>query len=138
MLIFHYFFFYYESESDIETDDNAPADPGAGVWQAIVGEDPGPNPVDFIGVPGPKHSLPADSSPTQYNKLFISDALVDILVRETNTYANHWIIGHQQYLDEKPNSRVHLGIKDGKTTKKEIYAFLSIIMNNDLIKKKHS
>lgn len=106
-----------------------------GIWMPIVGNDPGPTPIPFIGNAGPKHAPPADSNPMDYVKLFINDALIDIIVRETNRYADQWIREKEEYLRQKPRSLVHLWIEQGKTTKEEIYAFLSVTMNMGLLKK---
>ncbi|KAL8597800.1 hypothetical protein ACOMHN_004915 [Nucella lapillus] len=115
-------------------DDNA--DQGVnGLWLPILGEDPGPNPIVFTAVPGPKHPPPQDARPIDYVNLFFPPAFVGRIVEETNTYSQQWIDGHHDYLRRKPTSIVHQWIKKGPTTPEEFRAFLGVTFNMGLIRK---
>ncbi|KAL8566792.1 hypothetical protein ACOMHN_005743 [Nucella lapillus] len=115
-------------------DDNA--DQGVnGLWLPILGEDPGPNPIVFTAVPGPKHPPPQDARPIDYVNLFFPPAFVGRIVEETNTYSQQWIDGHHDYLRRKPASIVHQWIKKGPTTPEEFRAFLGVTFNMGLIRK---
>ena len=101
-----------------------------------MGEDPGPDPVEFTAVPGPRCRLPADSAtPLDYFHQFIPSTLIKTIVNETNTYAGQWIDTNDQYLQAHPRSRVHNWIKQGQTTEEELKAFFALIINMGLIKK---
>ena len=100
-----------------------------------MGDDVGPPPIPFTSVPGPKHAPPPEANPIDYLNLFFTDNFMDTIVTETNRYADQWVDSHQEYLREKPRSRVHYWIKQGHTTKEEFNAFLGITLNMGLIRK---
>ncbi|KAK3774703.1 hypothetical protein RRG08_051244 [Elysia crispata] len=132
-----------DSEQDLDEDeqgndgDEDDQQFGGGIWATIVGEDPGPGQIPFIGVPGVKvrHVPPRNAPPSAYAKLFFSDTFIDMIVTETNDYAASWIYNHQEYLHRKPHSTVHQWIKEGKTTRQEIQASLAFFFNIGLNKK---
>ena len=125
-----------ESENEDSTDEPQCASAGrAGVWMPIIGEDEGPNVLPFTGQPGPIQAPPDNARPIDYVKLFFDDCLVAKIVEETNRYADQWIAAHQVYLRNHPRSLVHIWIKQGKTTKEEMYAFLSVVINMGLNQK---
>ncbi|KAL8568889.1 hypothetical protein ACOMHN_061465 [Nucella lapillus] len=123
------------SDSGGDGEDDS-ADQGVnGLWLPILGEDPGPNPIGFTAVPGPKHPPLQDARPIDYVNLFFPPAFVGRIVEETNTYSQQWIDGHHDYLRRKPTSIVHQWIKKGPTTPEEFRAFLGVTFNMGLIRK---
>lgn len=114
-------------------DVNVPA--VAGLWLPVMGEDPGPAPLPFTGVPGPKHAPPANSKPISYLDLFFPEAFMADVCKEINRYAEQYIQGHQEFLRNHPRSRVHLWIKQGPVTVVELRAFLGLAYNMGLNKK---
>lgn len=119
-----------------ESDDGDTPPVGDGLWMRILGDDAGPTDIPFTGVPGPTHPPQTpEPVPADYARLFIKDDLIDLLVAQTNLYARQWIQQHQAYLNDRPFSRVHQWIKQGYTTREEMYAFLSVCINMGLIKK---
>lgn len=123
-------------EEDSETEETPePAAGPFGLWTTIMGEDPGPPTIPFTATPGLKVRLDPTSSPLQYFQLFFSDQLINLIVDETNRYSNQWIESHQDYLRQKPSSRVHAWIRQGHTTLDEMKAFLSVVINMGIIKK---
>ena len=125
--------FFFSSGSD--DDDQPEDDADVGLWMNILGEDEGPRTFPFTAAPGPMHVPRADSSPLDFAKTFISDELVNLLVLETNRYADQWIESQRDYLTQKPYSRVHIWIKIGHTTLEEMWAFLAIVINIGLVRK---
>ena len=100
-----------------------------------MGEDVGPRPIPFTGAAGPVRPPPPDAKPIEYANLFITDDFVNLLVLETNRYADQWIASHEEYLDAHQFSRVHQWIRDGRATPAEMRAFLGITLNMGLIRK---
>ncbi|KAL8563931.1 hypothetical protein ACOMHN_059361 [Nucella lapillus] len=101
-----------DAASGEEHGDQGDAVPAVGgVWLPVLGEDPGPAPIPFTAVPGPKHLPPPESKPIDYANLFFPPALVDKILQETNLYARQWIETHQQHLRDHPRSMVHQWIK---------------------------
>ena len=104
-------------------------------WLSIVGDDIGPDHVEFTGVPGPKNAPPHNARPVDYVRLFLSLAFVNLVVTEINRYADQWVNSHQEYLRDKKRSRVHAWIRQGKTTAAEFLAFIGVVINMGLNKK---
>lgn len=107
----------------------------SGVWMPVVDSDVGPPLMPFTGATGLKHPPDSGAVPLEYFKLFFTDVIINKIVQETNLYAEQWIEGHGDYLREKSRSVVHVWIKQGKTSVKEFYAFLGVILNTGLIRK---
>ena len=122
-----------DDTDDLLTDD-IPA-VGHGIWTRILGEDAGPTPVPFTATPGPRRIPGPTTTPLDYIQLFLTDTFIDLIVTETNNYAAQWIQSHQVYLQTYPKSRVHQWIKQGNTSREEMKAFLSIVMNMGIVKK---
>ncbi|KAL8623690.1 hypothetical protein ACOMHN_004755 [Nucella lapillus] len=119
-----------DAASGEEHGDQGDAVPAVGgVWLPVLGEDPGPAPIPFTAVPGPKHLPPPESKPIDYANLFFPPALVDKIVQETNLYARQWIETHQQHLRDHPRSMVHQWIKQGEASPDEFRAFLGLLVN---------
>ena len=116
--------------------DRAIAISGDDRWMTIEDDnDVGPPSINFTGAEGPVRPPNVSSEPIEYFKLFFSDTFLNMMVEETNRYAAQWIAQNESYLREKKRSIVHLWIKQGKTNKEEVLAFLAFIMNMGLIKK---
>jgi len=129
-----------ESSSEESGGDDAANDgddvPGVhGLWMPIIGEDPGPDPIQFTAVPGPRHPPHRDSPPIDYVNSFFPPHFVDRVVLETNRYSQQWIDDHQDYLRQAPASIVHQWIHQGPTTPEEFRALLGVTMNMGLIRK---
>ena len=75
---------------------------------------------------GPQTSLSGDATPEQYFSEMISTDIVDLLVRETNRYAQHRI------RTTPPTPRgVLANWRD--TCRPEMMAFLSIVLNMGIV-----
>ncbi|GFR91433.1 transposase [Elysia marginata] len=61
-----------------------------GSWTHIIGDDQQPQRVEFTSHPGPKIHLPDTAKPVDYFRLFISSRFIELLVPETNRYADQW------------------------------------------------
>ena len=127
-----FYSYFPESDDSSESGEEAPTPTS---WISVIGEDAGPDPVPFTAHPGPKHPPPSSASPVEYFNLFMTDGLVSRIVTETNTFASQFIQANQQYLQDKPRSRVHYWIRQGGTTAEEFRAFLGVAVNMGLIKK---
>ena len=129
-------YLFTDSENEDSTDEpQGRSVDRAGIWLPVIGEDFGPDILPFTGQPGPIQAPPDNARPIDYVKLFIDEGLVLKIVEETNRYADQWISTHQVYLRNHPRSLVHIWIKQGKTSKEEMYAFLSVVINMGLNKK---
>ncbi|KAL8607084.1 hypothetical protein ACOMHN_008670 [Nucella lapillus] len=125
-----------DAASGEEHGDQGDAVPAVGgVWLPVLGEDPGPAPIPFTAVPGPKHLPPPESKPIDYANLFFPPALVDKILQEANLYARQWIETHQQHLRDHPRSMVHQWIKQGEASPDEFRAFLGLLVNMGLNRK---
>ena len=108
---------------------------GTGGWLHVPDDDTCPPPVPFTGPSGQKHPPKRDAKPLQYFKLLFSHELMDIIATETNRYAGQWMEVHTQFLRNKPKSLVNEWIKVGKTSAKELYAFVAVVLSMGLIRK---
>lgn len=106
----------------------------AGVWLPVYDGDEAAHHA-FTATPGLVGALPEDSPPMAYVEQFVTDGLLDLMVRETNLYAEQYITSHQAHLQSKPRSRVHKWIRQGATHREEMKAFLGIWINMGLIRK---
>lgn len=87
-----------------------------------------PNAAVFTGTPGMQVQMLPDASPFDYFRLFVTDELIKILVRETNLYAEQFI----RDTKVKDKSRV----KNWKNlTEKEMWQFLALLFLTGIIKK---
>ena len=101
----------------------------------IFGNDQEPPNIPFTSHPGPRIHLQRTAKPVDYYRLILSARVIDILVTETNQYADQWILQNADYLQRFRHSRVHRWIKEGHTSSEEIEAYISVIINMGLIKK---
>ena len=94
-----------------------------------------PKPCHSLLLQVPKHAPPPQSQPLAYVQLFITDNLIDKMVVETNIYAQQWITRNREYLERHKSSMVHYWINSGNTTREEMYAFVSVVVNMGLLRK---
>ena len=103
------------------------------MWLSVLGDDHGP-----VVVPKesePKHTISPESQLIDFVDLCFVTEFLQNLVTYTDHYADTWI-QNNQHLRSHPASRDHGWIKQGKTNLLEIKAFLGIVINMGLIKKK--
>jgi len=82
----------------------------------------------FIGNPGPKFTMADDATVLDYFELFFDDVMLQIIVKETNRYA-------QQYMNKavpKERSRCK---KWTDTDEKELRLFFSVLFLQGIVKK---
>ena len=84
--------------------------------------------VSFMELPGPKHAPHPESSPITYFELFFTSALLNLIVAETNRYADQLL----NALELSPCSRSKSW---RRTLVQEIRAFIAVILNMGLLRK---
>ncbi|XP_023235982.1 piggyBac transposable element-derived protein 4-like isoform X2 [Centruroides sculpturatus] len=96
--------------------------------EVLSPEQPTSLPYSFLELPGPKHVPPPDSPPIAYFNLFFTVTLLNLIVTESNRYA-------QQVINGMGNN-VPPSLKNwSKISVVEIRGFLACILNMGLIKK---
>lgn len=85
---------------------------------------------DFLEQPGPKHCPPPDAKPISYFNLFFTTAILELISKETNRFA-------QQYLTQNlMNLSLRNKFRSWKSTSiAEIRAFLIVMLAMGLVKK---
>lgn len=77
------------AESIPETDDDeAPPPPSSNLWMPSTGVDFEPSQYRFAGNWPPQNCLPEGSDPMSYFKYFMTDQILEDIVRESNLYAS--------------------------------------------------
>lgn len=89
-----------------------------------------PRDIPFIGVEGLRNPMPQDAEPIDYFQLYFTDAIVDIICRETNRYAQQYIVANEANL--RPKSIVHDWTP---TNANEMKAFLGLCVLMGVIHK---
>ena len=89
-----------------------------------------PKDIPFRGVHGLRNPMPQDAEPIDYFKLYFTDAVIDIIYKETNRYAQQYIAANGPNL--RPKSIVHSWTP---TDAKEIKAFLGLCILMGIISK---
>ena len=64
-----------------------------------------PKDIPFRGVHGLRNPMPQDAEPIDYFKLYFTGAVIDIIYKETNRYAQQYIAANGPNL--RPKSIVH-------------------------------
>ncbi|XP_050696208.1 uncharacterized protein LOC126985410 isoform X2 [Eriocheir sinensis] len=103
-------------------------------WQKAFQTDAVLPPPPFTATPGPRN-VPHLQKPVDYVLLFITPAFTDTVARKTNKCADQWINKHKHSQDPHHQHAIHTWHRSGKTTAKEIYAFLAVTMNMSQILK---
>jgi len=113
-----------ESESDSE----ALAD--VRVWCAIDLQNPtiAPPRFPFSGQPGLQVSLTDCNDPLEYLRLFLDDEFIDVIVKETNRYA-------EQTMTRTPQRRMSRTRQWEPVTKDDIWLFIGILVLQSVIRK---
>jgi hypothetical protein len=98
------------------------------VWKEV--KDHIPDPPTFTAQPGLQVPLGENPKAIDFFQLFLDDDLIDLLVEQTNIYANQYLQQHQE--DLRPRSRAKQW-KD--TNREEIITFLALTLLMGILKK---
>lgn len=100
-------------------------------WEEVNENNDNPSNPNFqyMEIHGPKHAPPPDSEPIAYFNLFFTIGFLNVIVTETNRYA-------QQYLHTHTNLSPGARAKAWKnTTLNEIKGFIAVLLNMNLIRR---
>lgn len=75
----------------------------------------------YLETPGPKHAPPSDANPIQYFLLFFTMPLLNLIVTETNRYANQFLASQNQL---SPHARAKMW---RPVTVPEMKAFMAVL-----------
>ena len=110
--------------SDMETESESE-------WEEVDAnsDQPPVHNFQFLETPGPRHAPPADANPIEYANLFFTATLLNLIVTETNRYAQEYHHAHQHFSSLAARASAW---KD--TSVNEIKGFLSVLINMIIIK----
>ncbi|XP_068232203.1 piggyBac transposable element-derived protein 4-like [Palaemon carinicauda] len=123
----------YMTDSDVY-DDDLDIEPVASSWAHVYppeGIDCGSDLVFTQRNVGPLGIPNRNSQPIEYFSLFITDDIIDILVRETNIYANRFLASKEEWIREHPRSKYRIW---KPVTHERMKKFLALSLLMGLIK----
>ncbi|GBM21673.1 PiggyBac transposable element-derived protein 4 [Araneus ventricosus] len=121
---------FSDSSVDSDESENSFSIQNARQWCKIDMQNipPAPASFPFIGNPGPNFTMADDATVLDYFELFFDDVMLQIIVKETNRYA-------QQYMNKAVPKERSRWKKWTDTDEKELRLFFSVLFLQGIVKK---